>query len=717
VDIAILVITCVINLALGLFVLVHDSKAGYARAFAIMSTTICIWIFSNYMTDALSSSLAINVLANKVAYFSGYGIVLSGLIFTYFFPIRRVVRRLEVVGVTVLSIIIMGLSFTSLVAGEVTLSQAGALEFSAGPLIGVYMVGFIGLLFLITRNTLLLSADWEKSRRIQARLVLVAFCVSAIVGLLLNSVIPSLINDWATTRFGPLSTLVLVVMIVYAIARHGLFDVRLAVVRTIAYVLSLSTLGGIYYVVAYGVSTVLIGGQSGGIEQSPLNIALALVLAFFFQPIKRLFDRITNAIFYKDNYDTGEFFARLNRVMTSSTDLHDLLRTSASVIATTLKAEHAFFVVQRQDDHFDIVGTKHHSRLPLVDIRTLDAYAAQMGDRAIVSSLLLATGVQGDIRRLMISHKIELILPLVLTSRRVGYLCLGEQKSSGFTKRDTKVLETVSDELTIAIQNALAIQEIRDLNDTLQQRVNAATKELRTTNTILRQLDSAKDEFVSMASHQLRTPLTSVKGYISMLLEGDAGKISEPQQHLLEEAFNSSERMVRLIGDFLNVSRLQTGKFIIDAQEVDLAKVVAQELDSLSTSAQSRELKFNYTPPAKLPNIMIDEGKVRQVIMNFADNALYYSKSKGRIDVTLAVDGNDIVFKVKDTGIGVPKAEQAHLFTKFYRASNAKQQRPDGTGVGLFLARKVVDAHGGKIIFESTEGKGSTFGFRLPIKR
>jgi signal transduction histidine kinase len=114
---------------------------------------------------------------------------------------------------------------------------------------------------------------------------------------------------------------------------------------------------------------------------------------------------------------------------------------------------------------------------------------------------------------------------------------------------------------------------------------------------------------------------------------------------------------------------------------------------------------------------MIDETKVRQVVMNFIDNALYYSRPDGKITVKLDKVGDNVELRVIDNGIGVPKAEQEHLFTKFFRAANARKQRPDGTGVGIFLAKKVVNEHGGEIIFESTEGVGSTFGFTLPIAK
>jgi signal transduction histidine kinase len=267
----------------------------------------------------------------------------------------------------------------------------------------------------------------------------------------------------------------------------------------------------------------------------------------------------------------------------------------------------------------------------------------------------------------------------------------------------------------IAIQNAQSVDEVRKLNSTLEQRISAATGELRRSNAQLQRLDKAKDEFISMASHQLRTPLTSIKGYLSMLIEGDIGAVSKEQKKVLSEAFVSSERMVRLIGDFLNVSRLQTGKFVIEKHPVDLARMVQREIDGLEQNALARDMKFVYKKPKDIPMLNIDENKVQQVVMNFCDNAIYYSKEKSKITVTLQKSGNSVVFKVIDTGIGVPKAEQARLFQKFFRAENARRARPDGTGVGLFLAKKVIDDHGGSIIFESKEGKGSTFGFRLPI--
>ena len=220
-----------------------------------------------------------------------------------------------------------------------------------------------------------------------------------------------------------------------------------------------------------------------------------------------------------------------------------------------------------------------------------------------------------------------------------------------------------------------------------------------------------------MASHQLRTPLTSIKGYISMMLEGDLGDISPQQRKALEEAYNSSQRMVYLIGDFLNLSRLQTGRFELERADVSLPDIIAEEIAQLRATAQTRGVALQYESPVDFPLLSVDENKIRQVMMNFIDNAIYYARPEGgEITVSLVDHPHHVSFRVRDNGIGVPAHERPHLFAKFYRAANARKARPDGTGIGLYMAKKVILAHGGSIIFESKEGQGSEFGFRLPTK-
>lgn len=293
---------------------------------------------------------------------------------------------------------------------------------------------------------------------------------------------------------------------------------------------------------------------------------------------------------------------------------------------------------------------------------------------------------------------------LLARHKLVGIMLVGlPGKTTNLNLDELEYLGRIGEAAGLAIDNKLLFQENQEV-----------LRQLKESNEKLKELDEAKDEFISMASHQLRTPLTSVKGYVSMVIEGDAGSITKQQKELLTQAFASAQRMVYLIADLLNVSRLKTGKFIIEPVKTQLADVVEGEVAQLRQSASAHNLTLTYNKPSDFPILNIDETKTRQVIMNFIDNAIYYTPYGGHINVSLTVNDATIDFKVTDDGLGVPKEEQPKLFTKFYRAENAKKARPDGTGLGLFMAKKVILAQGGTLIFQSEEGKGSIFGFSFP---
>ena len=683
------------------------------KIFFIFAILVALW------------SLFVNVSANtpeiifsRLVDVFGISVAMLLLIFILNYPEsdnRLSVKYLQYVIVTINFLLSPLILFTPLIVSSIEYTNNLVI-----PINGVWAWLYFLVLFgqiIVGAIIMLYKFFWVykkgSEKRRQIFFVIFGIIVSALIILL--SFIPFFIdanNTYLIDFMAPLAVMVFIFFIAYGIMKGGLFDVRLAIVRSVTYSMLIVTLASIYAGLTFAASSLFSFGQAS-FEQTVFSVVISLGLVFLFQPLKKFFDKITNRIFYKDNYNTDDFFAKLNKVLGFTTDLRGLLERTAIEIGTTLKGDQAFFYINTDDGHYISAGTPKHKQLPQSDATQLNKVVKSKNE-IIIASLM---NDADPINRLMTSHRIELILPLMQGSDVIGYLCLGEHKTSSYTNRDIKVLNTISNELIIAIQNALAVQEIREFNITLQQRIANATRELRSSNAQLRHLDKAKDEFLSMASHQLRTPLTSVKGYISMVLEGDTGKVNADQKKLLNEAFVNSEHMVGLINDFLNVSRIQTGKFTMEKVPTDLCKVVTQELESLKPSATSRQLKFDFKPPVDFPILDIDEGKIRQVIMNFSDNSLYYSKQDTKITINLSVEGENAVFTVKDTGIGVPKSEQDELFTKFYRASNAKKQRPDGTGVGLFLAKKIIDGHGGKIIFESVEGKGSTFGFSLPITK
>lgn len=294
-------------------------------------------------------------------------------------------------------------------------------------------------------------------------------------------------------------------------------------------------------------------------------------------------------------------------------------------------------------------------------------------------------------------------IKLLARDKIVGILTIGfPSQIKELNEERRLLLDRLGDAVGVAVDNKILFDE--------NQRI---VKKLEVTNKKLKELDDAKDDFISMASHQLRTPLSVIKGYVKMVTDGETGKVTQQQKKFLTQALVSSDSMVRLVTELLNVSRITSGKFNIDPSPVKLADLIENEVKQLTNMAEAHKVELSYSKPANFPILMLDEGKIQQVVANFIDNAIHYSKSKGgKIDVQLTYD-KDIVFKVVDNGIGVPDSEKEHLFTKFFRAKNAKDARPDGTGVGIYLAKVVVTEQGGELIFESKEGEGSTFGFRF----
>jgi signal transduction histidine kinase len=698
------------NIVLGVFTYLNNPKNRSNQAFAIMCSTLSLWALFNYLADAdLTNALTWNRLTFFVISYSLCFLIL----FMNNFPSQIYKARFLNLGLLSLGTIIALISLHPIFIPTVKIID-GVSNVEVGPLYPIFPVYLLA--FLIGMGVLL-TKSWRNStgyNRVKMRFLIFGISAMALLASITNLFLPLITGTNEYAKFGALFTLIFVGSTSYAIVRHKLFDIRLIVARSVTYLFSIVTIGVAYGLITFWLVDTLLFGSSnrGSVSQNTVNTLLAVMLAFTFQPIRGFFEKVTDKIFFRDKYDAQLLINTIGRILSSEIELESLTTKVVHEIKKQMRIVHADIIVLEDNKEHVFFDAGHLQNKVAIHHRDL----AKLGSSMVVADDLAG----GERKEIMQNYKRSIASPLRANKQLIGYLFLGDKMSGdAYSNGDIEVVKIIVNELAVAVQNAKSYTEIQRFNETLQEKITEATRKLRKANEDLKTLDQAKDEFISMASHQLRTPLTTAKGYVSMVLDGDFGKLPTKMKPPLDQALDSSNRMAGLINDLLNVSRMDAGKFFIDAVDVDLALEVQGEVNQLANLAQSKSVVITYHPPKKkIPIIKLDLDKTRQVIMNIADNAVHYSAPPaggGKADVYLDLEGDEVVFKVVDNGIGVPDDIKPKLFAKFFRAGNAQSARPDGTGLGLYLVKRVVEDQGGTIIFESTVGKGSTFGFRMPI--
>lgn len=688
------------------FVAARNYKSPINQKFVYFTATIIGYVGCAFMSE-VARPLSSALFWTRFALFWSTFTPLTFFMFTLTFTGWRLRRAWVKPFVYVMPFVIAPLAFLPAAITTVKYDTYGTSIDKTGPFL-IFMMILLLIGFSISFRILHYKANQSTgSDRSQLKLIIYGVGTAVFVNVFTQVVL----TEMGITSYGDLlgtpSNVVLVGAVGYAIIRHGLFYIKAAILRSLTYILGIITVIFFYGLAIFFITTVVVKDFVLPISLALYFIVSSIVLALSFPITLRIYQKLTDRLFYRDRYDPQELLNTLSRQLAGTIILERLSDQVLKTIATNMRIDRADLIVL--DEGRVYFSSKNISQ---DEIAQLYPNFSNFEDKISIIDMIEA----GRRRKLLSQLQITALVRLETNQKTVGYLLLGD-KLSGYiySATDVSMLDTISTELAVAIANALAYSQISHFNETLKLRIAQATKELSVANVKLHQLDDAKDDFISMASHQLRTPISAISGYITLLL--DKIYANDPVRYdlTLKKALHISENMGELVNDLLNVSRMDTGRFYLDKRPIDLNEIVKFEIEQLQIHAHRSKTKLVFVPPPRpVPVIMADEEKVRQAVMNLITNALIYAPN-GQVEVELDLIGNSIVYKVTDDGIGVPEGEKSKLFSRFFRAENAQKVRPDGTGLGLYLVKRVVDDHGGSIIFSSQEGKGSTFGFSLPL--
>lgn len=715
VKIAVVSLAALSNLLIGLVVLLRNPKKRINFSFFLFSLIFTLWGFCLLLYEfpiVLTSYFWI-----KATYFVVSIMVVIILYFSYIFPVAAFKKAWLWAGIA--STVFMGftvwlLFFTKLWIVGVVLTPDRGMQtlLGAGYTWWLFSIWTFGIWTFI--NLIIKSRRFPGLHGMQLKYIFYGYAFWAILINIPDTVIPLFFNDTRYFSISPIFNIIFSSTIAYTILKHRLMDIRLVLARSVSYSLLSVILIGLYTFSLFAIGHWIFPEASLNGNQLIISVALALVVAYTFQPLRRFLERITESIFFKENYDSEDFLKEVSFSLASTIDLKELTQRVLGRILSTMYLDGGGLLLLKDHQVERIIGYEGNDRKLALSTGEIKILLSQENSVIVFDDL----SEESSLKEIMREAKIGCFIQLKAKDIFVGILALGEKKSGEiYTNNDLEVLEILASQLAIAIQNAKQYEEIQQFSRKLEREVKQATKDLELANEKLKEMDKRKNEFLSVAAHELRAPMTAIKGYLSMILEGDAGEISQTVKEYLKQGVEGNERLIRLVNNMLNVARIEEGRLVYQMGTVSLKKVVETIFSDFKAETEKKKLGFDLEAAPDLKDqVYVDQDRIHEVVTNLISNAIKYT-DEGSVVVKLNQSNQQkIRFEVVDTGEGISEEEQEKLFQKFFRAESTTGKKI-GSGLGLYISKLLVEKFKGTIGVKSVKNQGSTFWFELPLKK
>lgn len=701
-EILLLVGSVFASLSLAMFTLHKNSKSATNRLFFIFTVLLAFYAITNHLIN-LKLSSDWSFFWVKVVMTAALFINLAFFLLVKTFPKHKLqlatdkLVLLTIATLTLIPPIWTNLLFTSVsITGDAIVSEPGIAM--APFLVHTILLLGGGFFFLVKK-----FKDAQNKERQQLRFLLMGLIIMFAAILFTNLLLVVIFNVTSFISLLPIYILFFTSLTTYAIVKHRLLDIGFLVARAVSFTL-LTGLIAVIYTSAIFSLPLFFADQ----YHAPITVILGVIVAFTFSPLRRFIEKITVKYLHKHSYTSDELLEKLGETIRSTLSINTLTQEIVKDLQNTLHpTTGAFFLIQENNQ----ISVKNfdYDPIPDLDVEQLK-YLARKAD----NSILVSDEVDNKkIKNLLNPNHISLVVPLRSNQKINGIFVLGEKASGeAYTNQDLNVLEIIGPQISIAIQNSLAYDEIKRFNVTLKQKVKEATKDLRKANKDLRHLDKLKDEFVFVATHELKTPVTVIKGYTSMIESGQFGEVPDQLREATAEIEKANQQLVGLVNNLLDIARSEVKQTNVDPEPVNICDIVEATVQNIYPLAEQKHLKLNYSCPTEKMMVKADPDRLQEILNNLLSNAIKYSE-KGEITVTHVDDSDAVITHVADQGVGISEEDQQKVFTRFFRAEEQAGKVP-GTGLGSFIVKQLVEKMGGRIWFTSKLGEGTTFSFSLP---
>ena len=728
-DVSIRLLALGTNLSLGVLAYRRNSKHATNVLLALLTITIAFWGIANEFSVQADTVHETLFWARAVMVFAVPLTVFFFLLVTTFPRSRLRLGKRVIWSLSLLTIATMGVAASPYLFSEINSGVGIDANVAVGP--GIILFAFVTVGSIFAGIYSLIRKNWvtEKTiEKLQSRYLLTgAFTMFAlIIGFILFPVIVQ--NNGSYIPYSVLYTIPFVVATTYAIVRHRLMDIRLALFRGLSLTFLIGAVLLVYgAIVLFAVPTL---AEIFEISANILAAGAALISIPIAQYIQQILTKLTDRFLFQNRVDYKKALVDIGQALSGTIDIQEVTNTimhtmqdivrSRKVIISLLEKDKSEFVPHSSfgAGKFDISIPVNHALVK--ELRGHQNVLMRDEEQVEVETETNLLKVQQEKTVINAFEWLDaaVAIPLIVNKELTGIIFLGEKKSGEpYLQDDAEFLNALAPQAATALENARLYEEAQKFNIRLKREIEEATHELEQANVQLKNLDKAKSEFLSIASHQLYTPLTALRGYVSMMQDGDFGKIPTKQVPVLDILEKSATRLIELIKNLLDISRIESGRLELKLESMDLVEMAKELVADLMPNAMNKGLKLEFhEPTTPVKHAVADQQRLRQVMLNFIDNAIKYTPS-GRIDVYVYQKGDFILFSVKDTGKGIKKDEIVRLFNKFTRVGGASRFHTEGTGLGLYVARQIVREHHGEVHVDSPgEGKGSTFSLVMPVE-